>query len=276
MHKSITNTHQCEKFYGTSGPCELVFNLVGMYAQTDGTCCLDIPGLHAPPANWTTSNPLSFISTKRIFDRMCHGFSYMGGDGISHEYWQDSKTRLPCAFSFVVEPRMTWWVTVATWFMCVCVCVCVRVPVCMCVYICDWWVVEPRMTWWVAVDGLEHVCVCVCVCVLCMCMRYVRLRVCVCMLPRTRQDTHVHAYLCISRTHIQRKPPSSKKCIRAMNMHTHTHPCTHTHTHTHIHTHTHTYMHAWHMYARTFFSCACVHDIYGDIPAHAFCRRPRV
>jgi hypothetical protein len=58
-----------------------------------------------------------FIGTKRFKGRMCHGFSYSlslsvvsghGGAG-GHIYYQDSATRLPCAFEFIGDHRLAWF-----------------------------------------------------------------------------------------------------------------------------------------------------------------------
>ena len=48
---------ECVRFYNTTGECALVFaEDAGMYALTerDAQCCLDMPELGTPPANWTT------------------------------------------------------------------------------------------------------------------------------------------------------------------------------------------------------------------------------
>ena len=48
---------ECVRFYNTTGDCALVFaEDAGMFALTerDAKCCIDMPELETPPANWTT------------------------------------------------------------------------------------------------------------------------------------------------------------------------------------------------------------------------------
>ena len=110
---------ECERFY-RSAECALVFaEGAGMFALTEREtkCCLDMPELSTPPANWTTEAKHHFIGTKRFKGRMCHGFRYrMGLDVVSgqggaggHIYYQDSATRLPCAFEFIGDDRLAWF-----------------------------------------------------------------------------------------------------------------------------------------------------------------------
>eukprot|EP00961_Rhodomonas_salina_P022766 305371-Rhodomonas_salina.2 len=75
-----SGSRECSKFYSTEGNCSLVFNNDGMYAVVpeEARCCLDLPGLHVPPANWTQAAH-KFVGTQRIGGRMCHGFRYLPG-----------------------------------------------------------------------------------------------------------------------------------------------------------------------------------------------------
>jgi hypothetical protein len=54
---------ECEHFYGTQGPCSLVFNAEGMYALfPNGSCCFDLPGIGAPPRDWLAN--ATFLGTE--------------------------------------------------------------------------------------------------------------------------------------------------------------------------------------------------------------------
>lgn len=62
---------ECVRFYNTTGDCALVFaEDAGMFALTerDAQCCLDMPELETPPANWTTQ-------ATRLLPR-CRSFSH--------------------------------------------------------------------------------------------------------------------------------------------------------------------------------------------------------
>jgi hypothetical protein len=117
---------ECVRFYNTSDACSLVFREhEGMYALTEGEsrCCLDIPDIGTPRRDWPVTATHSFVATKRINGRMCHGFQYAAaatnqagvffsqGSGVvgGHVYWQDSETKLPCAFDFVGDERLSWF-----------------------------------------------------------------------------------------------------------------------------------------------------------------------
>ena len=70
---------ECVHFYGTSADCALVFpESSGLFALTDSEkhCCLDMPELQTPSANWTTQAKHYFVETRRFKGRMCHGFRY--------------------------------------------------------------------------------------------------------------------------------------------------------------------------------------------------------
>ncbi|EKX49909.1 hypothetical protein GUITHDRAFT_104306 [Guillardia theta CCMP2712] len=102
---------ECVQYYKTKENCSLVFNSEGMYAlvssssSSSSSCCLDLPNFHAPRPNWTQTKH-TFIETKKINGRMCHGFRYAETSfsrshaAKGHVYWQDVKTGLPCAFMF--------------------------------------------------------------------------------------------------------------------------------------------------------------------------------
>uniref|UniRef100_A0A7S0EFV3 Uncharacterized protein n=1 Tax=Hanusia phi TaxID=3032 RepID=A0A7S0EFV3_9CRYP len=100
---------ECVQYYKTNENCSLVFNSEGMYAMVSGSssssCCLDIPNFHAPKSDWTR-NEHTFLETKMINGRMCHGFRYAETPfsrtqaSKGHVYWQDVRTGLPCAFMF--------------------------------------------------------------------------------------------------------------------------------------------------------------------------------
>jgi len=120
---------ECVRFYNTSDACSLVFReREGMYAITEGErrCCLDIPDIGTPAADWPVTARSSFVATKRINGRICHGFKYAPdathqasvffsqGSAGGHVYWQDSETKLPCAFDFVGDERLSWFFDVAS------------------------------------------------------------------------------------------------------------------------------------------------------------------
>jgi len=108
---------ECVHFYNTQESCSLVFGeAAGMFALTDGEqrCCLDMPNLATPPANWTVTAKHHFVETRRFKGRMCHAFRYrMGAHLVSgqtggHIYWQDLEG-LPCAFEFVGDDKLAWF-----------------------------------------------------------------------------------------------------------------------------------------------------------------------
>lgn len=113
-------SRECVRFYGTEGDCTQVFpgEARGMFAltQRDTSCCLDMPDLRTPPANWTVAAKYHFVETRRIKGRMCHGFRYLGFSLVSgnagkegHTYWQDSVTHLPCAIEFIGDEQLAWF-----------------------------------------------------------------------------------------------------------------------------------------------------------------------
>jgi hypothetical protein len=126
---------ECQTFYHVDSECTLVFNRQGLHAllpQSDASgapapqrCCLDMPGLPAPAANWTTAAPHEWFKTKHIRGRLCHGFLYRAAAGarlpgrplpsaaldqaLGHEYWEDAATGLPCAFAFPGASRQDFY-----------------------------------------------------------------------------------------------------------------------------------------------------------------------
>lgn len=78
---------ECMKFYHTDKECSLVFNKLGLFAilppqelgsegvqvPAEPRCCLDMPGLLSPAADWVTVAAHEWFMTKHIRGRLCHG-----------------------------------------------------------------------------------------------------------------------------------------------------------------------------------------------------------
>jgi hypothetical protein len=97
---------ECVKFYNATAGCSLIMNSKGLWALTgkvaDGSytsCCLDMPGIGAPPTNWGAN--LTYMGDNFVYsDTNCTGFYYQSETGHTYFEKQDDTRGVPCAFTF--------------------------------------------------------------------------------------------------------------------------------------------------------------------------------
>jgi hypothetical protein len=102
---------ECQKSFHCEEGCSLLLqgekNYVKYQTSRERVCCVNMERQTALGSDWVTHG-FKFNSTRRIMSRMCHGFRREGEKGY-FTYWADSVTKLPCAVSFDLEPRLDWY-----------------------------------------------------------------------------------------------------------------------------------------------------------------------
>jgi hypothetical protein len=103
--------YECSHFYGTYGPCRLVFNPQGLFADAPGAasgdaCCLDLPAITASPPDWAARSNATLVSAagpviEPTSGALCHHWKWDWGEaGPCHHYWERASDGLPVLFTF--------------------------------------------------------------------------------------------------------------------------------------------------------------------------------
>jgi hypothetical protein len=105
-------SRECQMSFHSNEGCSVQShgNRMYVYYQTprERVCCVDRSPAHALGSDWVTHD-FRYNSTRRIMSRMCHGFRRERNIVHGFTYWADSVTKMPCAVSFDLQPRLDWY-----------------------------------------------------------------------------------------------------------------------------------------------------------------------